>query len=289
MIVKLDRFVERGIEKGVEWFRSHGACARGVVIVPPLIGGHAIQQLRLLRPLVRRNLDLISFSYAGHGGSRGAFSLKAALDNSLTALDLAMSKSRQEGLPLFGLASCFAAIPLLHTVQQRNEPLTKMVLINALPHLPWEEMVFDFFRYWRKSHQWRPSLQGLKTALQTYRDDLLPNVRHRHQAFGILPRHRVRWSRMIKDMFAFRQLNAKPIRSTPVLCIYGQHDRMLQHIGFSDWAGYEALIEQICPGARFWRINSDHFLTESKIRRRLIETVIRFFSSTWLSDSPKML
>lgn len=268
--------------------RSHGPCAQGLVIVPPLIGGHAIQQLRLLRPLVKRNLDLISFSYAGHGASKGAFSLEAALDNSLTALDLAISKSRREGLPLFGLASCFAAIPLLHAVQQRNEPLTKMVLINALPHLHWEKMVFAFYRYWRKSHHWHPSLQGFKTALQTYRDDLLPNVRHRHQAFGILSRQRVRWPRMIKDVFTFRQLNAKPIRSTPVLCVYGQHDRLLQHVGFSDWAGYEASIEQICPRARFWRINSDHFLTGSKIRHRIIKTMIRFFSLRWISDSPKI-
>ncbi|MGD9369013.1 MAG: hypothetical protein PVH87_25130 [Desulfobacteraceae bacterium] len=275
--MRSDRFVERGRVNGVEWLRSHGSCAQGLVIAPPLIGGHAIQQLRLLRPLVKSNLDLISFSYAGHGGSRGAFSLKAALDNSLTALDLAISQSRREGLPLFGFASCFAAIPLLHAVQQRNEPLAKMVLINALPHLRWEKMVFDFYRYWRKSRHWQPSLQGLKTALQTYRDDLLPNVRHRHQAFGILSRQRVRWPRMMRDLFTLRKLDAKPIRSTPVLCIYGQHDRMLQHVGFSDWAGYEALIEQICPRTQFWRINSDHFITGSKIRRQLIERVIRFF------------
>jgi hypothetical protein len=82
---------------------------------------------------------------------------------------------------------------------------------------------------------------------------------------------------MMRDLFTLRKLDAKPIRSTPVLCIYGQHDRMLQHVGFSDWAGYEALIEQICPRTQFWRINSDHFITGSKIRRQLIERVIRFF------------
>ncbi len=52
---------------------------------------------------------------------------------------------------------------------------------------------------------------------------------------------------------------------------------------------YEALIEQIRPGARSWRINSDHFIAGSKIRRRLMETVIRFFSSAWISDSPRAL
>jgi hypothetical protein len=137
----------------------------------------------------------------------------------------------------------------------------------------------QFFRYWRRSRQWRPTLNGLKTALQAYRDDLLPHVAHGRQAFGILPRQRVHWSRTIRDVFIFRQLQTAPIRSTPVLCVYGKQDRLLQHIGFSDWAGYEVMIERICPGAQFRRIDSDHFFTGSAARRRLIEAVVQFFKS----------
>lgn len=271
------RYVERGSVSGVEWMRSHGPSPCGLVIAPPLIGGHALQQLRLLRPLVRRNLDLLSFSYAGHGASKGAFSLQAAVENSYAVFDLACRQSQREGLALFGVASCFAAMPMLNVVHQRGEPLAKMVLINALPNLHWEKMVFEFYRYWRQSRQWRPTLKGLKSALRSYRDELLPDVSHNDQAFGILSRRRIQWPRMIRDLISFRQLEVEPLRSTPVLCVYGRHDRLLKQIGFADWDGYEAMIESICPRIQFWRIDGDHFLSGVEIRRRLVKALAHFF------------
>jgi pimeloyl-ACP methyl ester carboxylesterase len=249
-----------------------------LVIAPPLIGGHALQQLRLLRPLVRRHYDLLSFSYSGHGESKGTFSIQASMDNSEIALNLALAQSRQEKLPLFGIASCFSAIPLLQAVHQQGEPTAKMVLINALPNLHWEKMVYPFYRYWRKSTQAHLTLSGLKTALQTYRDELLPNISHVPLGFGILSRHRIQWSQMFRDLIAFRNSEIKPLKSTPVLCAYGRQDRLLKQIGFPDWEGYEAMIERICPGTRFLRIEGDHFLTGMDIRQRLIEAVNGFFS-----------
>lgn len=276
MYIERYPYVERSSVSGVEWLRSHGPSPRGLVFAPPLIGGHAIQQLRLLRPLIRRHLDLFSYNYAGHGASKGSFSLKASVDNSFTAMDLAMGMSCKEGLPLYGIASCFAAMPLLQTVFQRGEPLAKMVLINALPNLHWEIMAVEFCRYWRRSRQWRPTLNSLKAAIQSYRDELLPNVSHERKAFGILSHQRIQWSRMMRDLIVFRQLAARPLTSTPVLCIYGRQDRILRQIGFSSWEGYEALIARICPKAQFLRIDGDHFLMGERIRQQLIETVRRF-------------
>lgn len=270
------QYVERGSENGVEWMRSRGPSPRGMVIAPPLIGGHAIQQLRLLRPLVRRQLDLFSYNYAGHGASKGAFSLQAAVNNSFAALDLALGLSHKASIPLYGIASCFAAMPMFQTVQQRGEPLSKIVLINALPNLRWEMMAVEFYRYWRQSQQWRPTYTNLKAALRSYRDELLPNVPHERRAFGILPRHRIQWPKMIRDLITFRNLDAKPLRSTPVLCIYGRQDRFLKQIGFPHWGGYEALIESICPRAHFLRVDGGHFLMGNKVRQRLMESVRRF-------------
>lgn len=273
-----NRYVERGSVQGVEWMRSRSRTPRGLVLAPPLIGGHALQQLRLLRPLVRRHLDLLSFSYAGHGASTGAFSIQASIDNSLAALDLATDFSRSQRVPLYGVASCFAAMPMLRTLQQRSESLKKLVLINALPHLRWEKFVFDFLCYWRQHGRWRMTLKGLKAALWAYRDDLLPHVKHGRQAFGILSRQRVNWASIIKDLLTSRQLNGRTLIETPVLAIYGRHDRLLQQVGFSDWSGYEAIIKRICPKVDFCQINGDHFFTGVKLRKRLINTVVNFFS-----------
>lgn len=270
------QYVQRSCVGGVEWMRSRGPSPKGMVIAPPLIGGHALQQIRLLRPLVRRHLDLFSYNYAGHGGSKGAFSLRAAVDNSFTALDLAMVQSHKEGLPLYGLASCFAALPLLQTVQQLGEPLAKIVLINALPNLHWEKMAVEFYRYWRNRRHWRPTIRNLKTAMKAYRDELLPNVSHERKAFGILSRHRVQWSQAMRDLIAFRQPKAAPLMSTPVLCVYGLQDSFLRQFGFSSWDGYEFQIRSLCPQVRFVSMDGDHFFMGERIRRRLIETVGRF-------------
>lgn len=271
-----DRYVERGTVRGVEWMRSRSHGAKGLVIAPPLIGGHALQQLRLLRPLVRRHLDLFSFSYAGHGASSGAFSLHASIDNCLSALDLAATFCRDRKIPLYGVASCFGAMPLLHAIRQRGEPLNKLVLINALPHVPWEKMVFDFYRFWRHHRRWQLSPQGVKAALKAYRRELLPHVTHGSQAFGILSRQRVHWFRTVRDLFAYRHFQEQPLRATPVMCVYGRQDRLLQQMGFKDWAGYETLIQKICPGAEFQGIDGDHFLSGAKVRTRLIDTVVNF-------------
>ncbi len=280
MVKHDDRYVERGSVNGVEWMHSRSRMPRGLVVAPPLIGGHALQQLRLLRPLVRRHLDLLSFSYAGHGASQGAFSVQASIDNCLSAIDLAVTMSRSQTIPLYGVASCFAAMPMLHALSQLGEPLKRLVLINALPHLSWEKMVFDFYRFWRHHRQWRLTPRGLKEALKAYRRELLPHVTHSRQAFGILSRQRVHWSRMFSDLFAYRRCQAQPLRATPVLCIYGRQDLLLQQIGFSDWEGYEMLMKRICPRAEFQRIDGDHFLSGAEVRGQLIETVVTFLSST---------
>ncbi len=280
MVKHDDRYVERGSVNGVEWMHSRSRMPRGLVVAPPLIGGHALQQLRLLRPLVRRHLDPLSFSYAGHGASQGVFSVQASIENCLSAIDLATTMCRTQKIPLYGVASCFAAMPMLHALSQRGEPLKRLVLINALPHLPWEKMVFDFYRFWRLHRQWRLTPRGLKEALKAYRRELLPHVTHSRQAFGILSRQRVHWSRIFSDLFAYRRCQVQPLHATPVLCVYGRKDLLLQQIGFSDWDGYEMLMKQICPRAEFQRIDGDHFLAGAEVRGRLIETVVTFLSSS---------
>ncbi len=271
-------YVTAGVKGDVSWMRVRGPAPRGMVLSPPLIGGHALLQFRMLRPLVRRRFDLLSFNYAGHGASKGAFSIQAALDNTLAILDLALEKSRKEGIPLYGFASCFAAIPLLHAVRQRAEPLSKMVLINAVPHLRGEKIVGDFLRYWQSGGLQRPAMRGVVTALRAYLDNLFPDTIHQHQAFGILSRQRIRWLRMARELFTLRKINVRPLPATPVLCVYGRHDRLLQQMGFSDWSLYESLIARICPNIEFRPMEGDHFLSGSGIRKKLIMAVDRFLS-----------
>jgi hypothetical protein len=180
-----------GIETRIQWVRARGRAPRAIVFAPPLIGGHALQQIRMLRSLVPRGFDLVSFSYAGHGASSGVFSFQAALDNCIAILDWAHRRSCAEGLPLYGIASCFGALPMIHAVVKRNEPLDRMALINAVPNWRWEKLFFDFVRRWSRSNRGWLSMAGLRAAMDQYLRDYFPRVHHRKRSFGILSTRRM--------------------------------------------------------------------------------------------------
>lgn len=247
--------------------------------MPPLIGGDATQQVRMLRPLLRHGLELFSFNYAGHSRSKGRFSLQAALDNCLRILDLASAYSHRQGVPLFGLASCFATLPLLHASRVREEPLRKLVLINAIPRWRLLKIAANFLRYWRRSENWFSSIDHLPVAIRAYIHELLPGVHHRPQAFGLLVRQRVQWARVACELFSHTTLMAESLRQTPVMCVYGRKDRLLHQMGYHDWRQYEVMIQSISPRTQFLPLDGGHFLTCPKVRSSLISEVADFFVS----------
>lgn len=274
-----------GFEKKIQWVRARGRAPRAIVFAPPLIGGHALQQIRMLRPLVPRGFDLVSFSYAGHGASSGVFSFQAALDNCIAILDWARCRSRAEGLPLYGIASCFGALPMIHAVVKRNEPLDRMALINAVPNWRWEKLFFDFARRWSRSNRGWLSMAGLRAAMDQYLRDYFPRVHHRKRSFGILSTRRIHWPLMARQWWTLRRKSPGLLSNTPVFCAYGRQDRLLQQMGYADWAGYETTILELCPLASFWRLDTDHFFSCPGIRHRLIVAVDRFFSRAALCGS----
>jgi pimeloyl-ACP methyl ester carboxylesterase len=270
--------IKTGVKGGVQWVRAHGFRPRGIVFVPPLIGGHALQQIHALRRLAHRRLDVISFCYAGHGESSGVFSFQASLDNCSAVLDWARGQSLQERLPLYGIASCFGALPMIHSAAQRHEPLARMVLVNAVPHWRWENVAIHFVRRWFFQTRGWLSIAGIRMAMDEYLQDLFPRVVHRSRSFGILSRRRMRWLKMTAELWAFRHRPTVPLHNTPVLCAYGRRDRLLRQMGFVNWSGYETDILNVCPQARFWQLDGDHFLSRPAVRYRLLDTVAHFLT-----------
>ena len=269
--------IKRGVNGGVEWVHARAGGARGVVFVPPLVGGDAIQQIRMLRPLLRHGLELLSFNYAGHGQSRGRFSLQAALDNCLRVLDIALGRSQRLGVPLYGLASCFATIPLLEATAIRAEPIRKLVLINAIPRWRLRNVCTNFLHFWRQGGSWLSDLERLPLAIRGYINELLPDVVHNHQAFGVLARQRVQWPRLTCELITHATLSANALKQTPVMCIYGKKDRLLQQLGFSSWRNYECQIQSISPSTRFFPLDGGHFITCPKVRGALLKEVATFY------------
>jgi hypothetical protein len=274
------RYITTGVTSGLEWVYANAAQARGIVFSPPLIGGHALQQVRELRQLLHRRFSLFSFNYAGHGHSAGDFCLKTSLVNTQQMLDLALDHGARHQLPLYGVASCFAAIPLLKAAGVRDGAMARIVLVNAVPKWRLAKAAGHFLDFWRQSDLWHPTWQGLVRAIQAYRDDLLPGLVHRRKAFGVLTRDRVRWSRVLCELFSQRIVPDAAVRYTPVLCAYGQGDHLLRRIGFSEWSEYEAQIQSICRQVQFRPLNSGHFLTDPSVRGQLLKEVVRFLGDS---------
>ena len=118
----------KGMHHGVQWIHAGCAIPHAMVFAPPLIGGHGLQQIRLLGPLWRRNLDLFSFCYAGHGASENRFSARAARQNCSCMLDFALELCQRKRIPLLGLAFKPLFVPLVG-----NELYLGVLYLCALP------------------------------------------------------------------------------------------------------------------------------------------------------------
>jgi pimeloyl-ACP methyl ester carboxylesterase len=272
----MNKLIKR-IDYGVEWVYAGSSGPKAIVFAPPLIGGHALQQIRLLRPLLRRQQDLFSFSYAGHGESVRKFSLRAALQNCSRMLDLALGLGTEKHIPLFGLASCFGALPLLHAARRLGEPFEKVVLINAVARWWPGKLAGSFLRHWYRHGDRFPRPAGLPKAFQSYLEDLLPGLLSNTNAFGTLNRQRIDMGQIVREFLHPERDDRPSLANTPVLCIYGRRDRLPGHLGFANWFEYEAYILQLCPQAEFHPVDSDHFLSGPDTRKSIYSEISKFF------------
>ncbi len=260
----------------LEWVRVRVPEPRGILFVPPLIGGNHVQQVRHFRRLVRRGYDLVSFNYAGHGGSTDKFSLEGTLRDTRLILDRTVRISRREGLPIFGIGACYPAIPLLFWAGSPEGRFQKIVLINAVLGLSPRAVVRSFLDYYgdlRRTHRRAPRVMD---ALRRYVDFIFPGVAKSRRGFGALERRRTRMFKTLYDAFALNPLKTIRLPRTPVLCLYSTDDPILNIFDGIVGSDYRAEVRRVCPLARFRVLNSDHFLSHPQTRTEVFEDLIQF-------------
>lgn len=258
--------IERGHLAGsypLDWVRCRSAAPAGILLAPPLIGGKPAQQLQAFRWLVRKGFDILSFSYSGHGGSHGKFSLDATLRNTDRMLRHAAGLSRREGLPLSGIASCYGALPLLRSAHRQEEPLQKLVLINAIPGLNLAPVLKSFRAYYQAQGG---SLRKGREIFGRYLDLLFPNVEKNRSRFGVLRRERANLAHTAFEFFTLDPLKGVALTRTPVLSLYSSMDTILEILSYGRGVNYESEILKVCPKARFLRLPGDHFLSAPDAR-----------------------
>ena len=94
-----------GNRKSVHWACLEAPAAKGIVVIPPLIGAGAAYQLKIFRWLTRQGLDLLSFDYSGHGRSGGQFSLNGSLEDTCLVMKMGRARARERAVPLFGIGT----------------------------------------------------------------------------------------------------------------------------------------------------------------------------------------
>lgn len=268
----------------VEWVEVRRAGARGILFVPPLIGGLGVQQVRTFRPLIRRGYHLISFNYAGHGRSGDKFSLSTTLEDAADVLEVAGERAEALNLPLYGVGCCYGAIPLIHAAHQaaasgggkRESPIRKIVLINAILGLDISAAVRSFWSYYRRDCPGTAIVE----ALERYLEFLFPGVRKSTVGFGELDRRRTRLFRTLAEAFSPDPLAAVRLTRTPNLCVYARHDSILSVYDSGPRSRYEKEIRRILPRTMFLPMKTDHFLTGTKERRHLCGAIAEFLCHT---------
>lgn len=235
---------------------------RGTVLVPPLIGGSGLQQYLYFRGLSRRGYELVLFDYRAHARSTGRFSFRSSIGD--TAAVVRHVRGSLEGEPLFGVADCYGAIPLLRAAAAAPDDFAGLALFSPVPSLRHITSFREVFAaYWRPGGRWRlrNPLDHRGLLFETT-SRLFPDIDQSRDHFGILDYGEARRFSMIFDYFFYSPLRGVRVEDVPALIVYGRHDELL-HVG--DEAGdasYRRAFERLLGDVRFRLTEAaDHYWT----------------------------
>jgi hypothetical protein len=187
--------------------------------------------------------------------------------------------SHGEGLPLFGIASCYAAIPFLHATDRLFEPVKRLVLINAISRLSVCAIIRSFCSYYYHILFSRNIFPGLRVALMQYADMLFPGIPKNRDLFGALRRKRARVGKIVSEFFTLDPLRDVCLARTPTLCLNASDDSVLDIFNLGAWSNYQRDIKRICPETEFQILRGDHFFSGSASREQATQLISSFFEA----------
>lgn len=270
-------FIASGNGRRIEWVKVGPSNPKGVVFVPPLIGGDASQQVRIFRGLVRNELQLVTFSYAGHAGSSGIFSLKEAFRDTGLMLHLAGDLAARSGASLMGLAACFSAMPLIHAAASMGEPLHRLAFINPIAEISTAAVAVSFAAHYGHVNRDSGTIVGPGRALSSYLDVLFPGIERGRGRFGILDAGKTRLFRILSELLLHDPLAGLKIARTPVLCLYAREDRILNIFHRGERDRYESNWRSLCPQTIFRSVPGGHYMASAETRRSVFDSIRKFF------------
>lgn len=245
-----------GTRLTVAHFHPSGS-ERGIILIPPLIGGSFILFGRQFAHLVRQGYRVVSFNYRGHGDSEGLFTLRASFDD---ALQLARRlKERNPLTPLFGVGTCSGSMPLFHILTRAPGLLSGIVFINAIYHLQQTATPFEAMGLYLKSRGLCPP-RSIGDLTAVVLDRVFPEIAKSSEHFGILRYDRVDFRRVALEYLFKLGPQDFAAELTPALCLYGTRDEMLGLTSTSQEREYRREFERRFTDVSFVAFEADHFM-----------------------------
>lgn len=181
-------------------------------------------------------------------------------------LSLAATRAKEKGVPLFGIAACYATIPLLLGTMRTGEPFKKIILINPLTSFYQMTFLQTLYRSCKHGFNIKRPAQSLKESIDNYLENLFPNIVRGVAGFGSLSRKRTRVLKVLTEWLSGNFKLDFSLSQTPALCIYSRQDPILNLGGGTLQAASLECIRNVCSLVTFYAIDSDHFLSDPASR-----------------------
>jgi hypothetical protein len=253
-------------------------CAQRVVLISPLVGAGAGQQLLLFRDFSRRGAIVISYEYRGHPGSTGTFDLDSTVVDTRSALQWALDYANDRELPLHGFAKCYGVVTLLAQFRAGGLGLSLRSLstVSGLYHLNQILRISDFAaivsRYVGRdldaSSLVAELVQGtidcaelpLRQALREYLVGLMPELRVELNSFEELSYDRVNVRQMLLDFARANYLDGVNVPAwMPCTAILGVSDHLLGMHTPEGRLAYRNRVASVVPHVKIHEVDMDHF------------------------------
>jgi len=277
LLIKNRTPVADGDDARLQWVQTRLPAPRGLVFIPPLIGGGCAQQLGAFRWLLKDNLDIFTFNYTGHGRSSGKFSMSASVRDTCRMLALAAHQAADAGRPLYGIAACYATLPMLYGTLAAREPFRKIALVNPLTALFPGFFLRSLYRSCKAGFDLDRPFGSLKQSIDNYLEGLFPGIARGVSGFGALSRKRTRLGKVVTEWLSSNLCLNFALPNTPALCVYSRQDPIMNLGGGALKKANLDRIGRICSPVTFRAVDSDHFLSDPQSRGATRQAIRSFF------------
>src|SRR5208283_6014618 len=106
-----------------------------LLLIPSLVGANGLWAIKTFRYFLREDCLIVSFDYCGHCKEVGnMFTLNGTFRDTKAALAYAFEYSRNNGVPVHVVGTCYGLIPLIYSLDSLGWPqeIRSMFSVNGL-------------------------------------------------------------------------------------------------------------------------------------------------------------